>query len=97
MARIAHSVLDSTDHYAVAIKNGRHSLSADEPTAAGGADSGSAPYQLLLSSLGACTSITLRMYADRKGWRLGTIHIDLELHKDDESDTGTIRRTISFS
>ncbi len=63
----------------------------------GGTDTGPSPYELLLAGLGACTAITLRMYAERKGWQLGTIHVDLELHKDDEGDTGRIARVVSFS
>jgi putative redox protein len=97
VTRIAHTVLDSAEHYAVTIQNGKHSLTADEPLAAGGTDTGSSPYQLFLSGLAACTSITLRMYADRKGWSLGTIHVDVELDKAGEDDTGKIKRVISFS
>ena len=52
--------------YAQTINVGRHWLRADEPPSAGGDDSGPSPYQLLSGSFGACTSMTLRMYADHK-------------------------------
>jgi putative redox protein len=97
VTRTAHTILESKEHYVATIRNGKHQLTADEPVAIGGTDTGSSPYQLLLSGLGACTAITLRMYADRKGWALGTIKVDLELHKQNEQDTGTIKRVITFS
>ncbi|HEY4240373.1 MAG TPA: OsmC family protein [Kofleriaceae bacterium] len=77
------------------IRVGSHTLSADEPAALGGADAGPTPYQLLLASLAACTSITLRMYADRKGWDLGPIHVDLVMARD--HDVEKIERTILVS
>lgn len=52
--------------FAQTVLDGRHRLAADEPTAVGGDDTGPGPYELLLMSLGACTSMTLRLYATRK-------------------------------
>jgi putative redox protein len=60
------------------IRFGRHYLMADEPTDFGGDDRGGSPYELLLSALGACTSMTLRLYAERKGWDVGRISVELE-------------------
>jgi uncharacterized OsmC-like protein len=59
------------------ISVGGHDLAADEPAAIGGADSGPTPYDLLLAGLGACTSITVRMYAERKGWPLRLVTVRL--------------------
>ena len=59
------------------ITAGTHHFLADEPTAAGGLDSGPGPYDLLLAALGACTSMTLRLYADRKQLPLGRTRVRL--------------------
>lgn len=93
--RVAHVTTKSTQGYALGIRAGRHELSADEPQSKGGADSGPNPFQLLLSALGACTSITLRMYAERKGWELGEIGVDLVLSR--EGDTERVERRLRFS
>ncbi|MEE4453145.1 OsmC family protein [Novosphingobium resinovorum] len=58
---------------------GGHAITADEPAALGGQGSGPAPYDLLLASLGACTAITLKMYAARKGWPLQALDVELHL------------------
>jgi putative redox protein len=60
---------------------GRHYLRADEPKEAGGDDTGPDPYGLLSAALGACTSMTLRMYADRKGWELDSVDVRLSHQK----------------
>ena len=57
---------------------GRHHLVADEPTSVGGADMGVTPYDLLLAALGTCTSMTLRMYAKRKGLNVDAIQVKLQ-------------------
>lgn len=63
------------------ISAGRHALTADEPAALGGGGKGPTPYDLLLASLGACTTMTLRMYADRKKWPLARASVALRHEK----------------
>ncbi|MGE3245927.1 MAG: alpha/beta fold hydrolase [Beijerinckiaceae bacterium] len=65
---------------------GNHTILADEPESFGGANSGLSPYELLLAGLGACTSMTMRMYADRKGWPADHIRVDLTHAKKYVSD-----------
>jgi putative redox protein len=59
------------------IDAGGHALVSDEPREVGGTDEGATPYDLILAALGACTAITLRMYADRKGWPLDDVTVRL--------------------
>lgn len=95
----------SDSQYETRITNGRHTLTADEPVPLG-TDLGPNPYEFLLSALGACTSITLFMYAGRKKWPLERVHIELthdRVHADDceqcEDESGlvdVIQRKIRF-
>lgn len=67
--------------YTTDMKAGRHYLIADEPASVGGSDFGPTPYDYLVAGLGACTSMTLRMYADRKKWDLQEVTVHLEHQK----------------
>ncbi len=64
----------------------RHSLTADEPESVGGNDYGPSPYELVTSGLGACTAMTLQMYARRKKWPLKEVRVQLEHFKDHAED-----------
>jgi putative redox protein len=63
--------------YATTLLAGAHALVVDEPAAVGGDDTGPTPYDLLLGAVGACTAITVRMYASRKGWPLEEVIVRL--------------------
>lgn len=85
--------------YTVTLSDGVHHWLADEPVAAGGANVGPSPVELLLSSLGACTAITLSMYAQRKAWPLTAVDVVLSLNPDGSaiSASNVISREIKLS
>ena len=87
--------LQSINGYVQQIQARSHQLQADEPLDNGGTDSGPAPYELLLAGLAACTSLTLRMYADRKQWELGLIDVRMRFSRD-EQGREKIDRTVAF-
>ncbi len=92
MSHSARIVSTSTD-YAHRISVGTHELVADEPPGLGGRDAGPAPFDLYLASLAACTAITLRMYAQKKGWDLGELRAELSLSHDAD-DKLHVHRTL---
>ncbi len=92
-------VVGGAEGFANQVRTARHRLRADEPPSVGGTDTGPTPYDLLLAGLGACKSMTLRMYAERKGWPLEGIRVDLShrrVHAQDcdhcETEKGKIDR-----
>jgi uncharacterized OsmC-like protein len=89
------------------VEAGRHRLLADEPESYGGLDSGPSPYDFLSAALGACTSMTLQLYAERKGWQLPPYTVEVrhaKVHAEDcascvEGSSGKIdqfERRITF-
>jgi putative redox protein len=89
------AVLGNED-YVVSLQARDHEILADEPTDLGGNDQGLTPYELILASLGACTSVTLKMYAQRKGWQVDDIDVKLQLTIESDS-TPIISRKITVN
>lgn len=79
-------VTGSAAGFAQDVYTASHHLTADEPVTADGTDTGPGPYDLLLASLGACTSMTVAMYARRKGWPLERVNVWLRHSKMYASD-----------
>jgi putative redox protein len=89
-------VRGSTAGFAQEIHAGRHRIVADEPLSVGGTDTGAAPYELLLAALGACTSMTLGMYARRKAWPLEEVTVHLRHSKIHAADCAACETTDGF-
>jgi uncharacterized OsmC-like protein len=86
-------VVGSAAGFTQDVSVGPHHLAADEPMAAGGADTGPTPYDLLLAALGACTSMTIGLYARRKGWPLESVAVTLQHSKVHSTDCGPLDDT----
>lgn len=86
---VAH--LNLEDGFTTQIFTKRHSITADEPQSIGGADLGAGPYELLNASIGACTAMTIKLYAERKKWDLKEVFVYLthsKKHTTDMSEDG---------
>ncbi len=84
------------EHYTAHIHSDSNELIADEPLAAGGKDEGFSPSELLCASLAACSTITLRMYADRKGWPLEKAEVTVTMEKGATGNGTDIERRIAL-
>jgi putative redox protein len=62
---------------------GGHTIRIDEPTAVGGTDTGPSPTRLVAASLAGCTAVTIELYAERKGWDVGQVEVDVDVAYDD--------------
>ena len=82
-------------NYSTAVQSGKHRFIADEPVDSGGQDTGPTPSALLLAALASCTSITLRMYADRKSWSIEAIHVSVTSTRAPDK-TLSVERVLSF-
>lgn len=86
------------DHYRMQVKSGSgNSLIADEPVEVGGKNLGFSPDELLCAALGACTSATLRMYADRKKWPLEQVEVLVSFERQNLFSETNIQRRIIFT
>ncbi len=77
---MAHAIARRVEGYAHDVEiDGEHVLRMDEPEETGGTNTGPRPTRALAASLAACTAITVEMYADRKGWDLGDLRVEVEM------------------
>jgi len=98
MEKLIRSQL-AQENYQVKLQSASHEILADEPENQGGKNTGMNPHELLSASLAACTSITLKMYADRKQWELGEIGVEVSMEEINEGGTKKAHfiRQITFS
>lgn len=80
------TAITGREKYKTIIRSATNEIIADEPIELGGKDLGFEPGQLLTASLGSCTSITLRMYADRKEWNVEEISVKVTLNDEDKNN-----------
>ena len=94
MATISAAI--GTHHYQTALTSATNTYLADEPVADGGGDEGFSPSELLASALATCTCVTLRMYADRKGWPLEDVRTTVNFSRDAALNVSNIVRSITL-
>lgn len=87
----------ATAHYKTELHSGHNSVIADEPDSAGGTGLGFSPGELLAGALASCTCITLRMYADRKGWPLKDVKTKIIFERDLAANVSNLVREIELS
>ncbi|HNU48474.1 MAG TPA: OsmC family protein [Bacteroidia bacterium] len=87
-----------SENYKVTIESqSGNILIADEPVANGGKNRGLSPFELIAAALSACTSITVRMYAERKKWPLSDVNTDISVSWDKLNNKTVVQRKVNFS
>ncbi len=95
MQKVTATIL--RDHYKTILRSDTNQAIADEPVQVGGADLGFSPDELLGSALAACTAMTLRMYADRKQYRLEEVEVVVSVQWDKQARRTTLKKSIRFT
>jgi putative redox protein len=85
---------NGTQQHAVEIRD--HTVTADEPKDEGGTDTGPSPQELLAASLASCTAITMEMYAQRKGWDVGDVSVDVDYEPAQRGSPTRFRMVVNF-
>jgi putative redox protein len=91
IAHASGSTSADAPEWRVELTSGAYRLVADEPVAGGGGGAGPSPFDLVMSGLAACTVMTLRMYAERKGWAVAGIDVDVRYDVVDGGDPSIVR------
>ena len=87
MAELKKSeVVLKNKNYLTEVKTRNHFLTMDQSVASGGDDSGATPVEFLLTAIGGCVAMTLRTYAERRGWELGEISVNVGQHQDENGN-----------
>ena len=96
MKTVTVNAITKREKYKTVISSETNQIIADEPISDGGTDLGFSPVELLAGALASCTSITLRMYADRKEWNIDEIKVDVQFSRDTVSNATSFQRVISY-
>jgi putative redox protein len=94
--RHTHVELNGQSRWFTRATVGPHTVDTDSPASLGGQDKAPDPEEVLLAAYGSCTAMTVQMYAQRKGWPLANIVVDLKLTPKTAEHPDIIHRTISF-
>lgn len=94
--KIIHAHLDKNSQFKTELTAGKHHIIADEPhNVEGGKDEGPDPYDYLLMSLASCTLMTVKMYANRKGWKIGSMYLEVRHFKTHAKDCEEVENPAS--